>query len=217
MLPKDLARIWKAIRYDPRNLVYPLRHPGRLASGIYLFNGNRILQHPGARIEKAAGRVQFGCFWDFWRSKGGIVVHDGACLRFQGEAVIGDGAVLEVHPGALLEIGAGTTINPGSRIIALEEIRIGADCAISWEVQIMDGDYHRLSGPEGNPEPATASIHIADHVWIGARSLILKGTRIEAGAVVGAGSVIAGKKVPARTVVAGNPARTVRENAHWER
>jgi acetyltransferase-like isoleucine patch superfamily enzyme len=210
----NLTRMMKAVRYDLRNLFYPLRYPRYFLQGILLFNGNRILRHPSARLEKDGGRLQFGCFWDLWKNKGGIVLHEGARLRTRGNIVIGDGVTIEVHAGACLEIGPDTFVNPNSRIIALESIRIGADCAVAWDVQIMDGDRHFFLDSEGNRVRNTAAIHIGDHVWIGARSLILKGTRIEDGAVIGAGSVVSGH-VAAATVVAGNPARRIREEVRW--
>lgn len=130
--------------------------------------------------------------------------------------MIGDGVIIEVHAGASLEIGPETFINPNSRILAHESIRIGAGCAISWEVQIMDGDRHFFLDPEGARAKNTAAIRIEDHVWIGARSLILKGSRIETGAVIGAGSVVSGR-VAAGTVVAGNPASEIRAGVRWEK
>ncbi len=194
--------------------MYPFLHPRYLLQGIFLFNGNRILRHPSARLIKDGGRLQFGCFWDVWKGKGGIVLHEGACLRIKGNVVIGDGVIIEVHAGATLEIGAETFINPNARVIALESIRIGAECAVAWDVQIMDGDRHFFLDANGSPEKNTAPIEIGDHVWIGARSLILKGTRVEDDAVIGAGSVVSGR-VAAGTVVAGNPAVALREGVRW--
>ncbi len=216
MSSNNLARVKKAVRYDVRNLVYPFLHPRYFLQGIFLFNGNRILRHPSARLHKDGGTLQFGCFWDLWKGKGGIVLHEGASLRIRGNVVIGDGVIIEVHAGASLEIGAQTFINPNARVIALESIRIGADCAVAWDVHIMDGDRHFFLDAGGGREKNTAAIEIGDHVWIGARSLILKGTRIEDGAVIGAGSVVSGH-IAARTVVAGNPAGVIREGVRWEK
>jgi acetyltransferase-like isoleucine patch superfamily enzyme len=128
--------------------------------------------------------------------------------------VIGDGVIIEVHAGACLDIGPETFINPNARVIALESIRIGADCAVAWDVQIMDGDRHFFLNAEGQQEKNTAPIQIGDHVWIGARSLILKGAHIDNGAVIGAGSVVSGR-VGAGVVVAGNPAKVIREGVQW--
>jgi acetyltransferase-like isoleucine patch superfamily enzyme len=212
----NFARVMKALRYDLRNLVYPLLYPRYLLQGILLFNGNRILRHPSARIQTEEGRLQFGCFWQGWKGKGSIVLHPGACLRIRGSVVIGDGVIIEVHPGAYLEVGHETFVNPNSRIMALESIRIGADCAVAWDVQIMDGDRHFFLDEAGGRAKNTAAIHIGDHVWIGSRSLVLKGAHIEDGAVIGAGSVVSGH-IASGTVVAGNPARTIREGVRWEK
>lgn len=216
MLGKTVGRVWKVVRHDPRNLLHPVRRPRLLASGVMLFNGNRLLRHPSSRIEIEGGRLQFGCFWDCWDRRGGIVLHENATLRVRGDVVLGDGVLVEVHRDALLEIGGGTFINPDSRVIVLESVRIGRDCAIAWDVQIMDGDRHFFLDRQGARVRNTAPIVLGDHVWVGARSLVLKGASVGDGAVVGAGAVVTGE-VGASTVVAGNPARVIREGVQWEK
>jgi acetyltransferase-like isoleucine patch superfamily enzyme len=57
---------------------------------------------------------------------------------------------------------------------------------------------------------AMAPILIKRGAWVGARSIILKGVTVGEGAVVGMGSVVT-SDVPPRTIVAGNPARVIRE------
>ena len=53
-------------------------------------------------------------------------------------------------------------------------------------------------------------VTIEDDVWIGCQSVILRGITVGRGAIVGAGSIVT-KDVPAWTIVAGNPARVIRE------
>jgi acetyltransferase-like isoleucine patch superfamily enzyme len=53
---------------------------------------------------------------------------------------------------------------------------------------------------------------IEDHVWIGARAIISPGVRIGEGAVIGAGSVVT-RDVEPYTIVAGNPARFIKERS----
>jgi acetyltransferase-like isoleucine patch superfamily enzyme len=60
------------------------------------------------------------------------------------------------------------------------------------------------------------AIHIGSDAWIGANVTILRGVTIGQAAVVGAGSVVT-KDVPAYTMVAGNPARPIRELKSPER
>ncbi len=111
--------------------------------------------------------------------------------------------------GARVEIGAHTYLNRRTEITCHERVSIGEHCAIAWDVSIMDTDAHTFSG-----QPHTAPVTIGDHVWIGARAVILKGVTIGEGAVVAAGSVVT-KDVPPGVLVGGNPARVIREGVHW--
>jgi acetyltransferase-like isoleucine patch superfamily enzyme len=98
----------------------------------------------------------------------------------------------------------------GCSITAENQIKIGNRVLVGAGALIIDSDAHPLS-PEDRAtrqSARTAPIEIQDDVFIGARAIILKGVRIGYGAVVGAGAVVA-KNVPARAIVAGNPARVV--------
>ena len=57
---------------------------------------------------------------------------------------------------------------------------------------------------------ASAAVHINSKAWIGFNSIVLKGVTIGVGAIVGAGSVVT-RDVPPWRLVAGNPARIIRE------
>ena len=111
----------------------------------------------------------------------------------QGEIVIGDCAM----------------ISPGVRISAAESIRIGDSCMMANGVYITDSDWHGVYD-RVNREEAHTPISIGDNVWLGDRSTVLKGVSIGDNSIVAAASVVV-KDVPANVVVAGNPARVVRE------
>lgn len=117
---------------------------------------------------------------------------------------------------AVLTIGDGTFINEGSELHVGQRVSIGAGCAIAGHVIIRDRDSHRLWNA-GDEEPlieALAPVTVADHVWIGSRSMILKGVSIGEGAVIAAGAVVT-HDVPPGSLVAGNPARVIREGIRW--
>ena len=110
---------------------------------------------------------------------------------------------------ARIDIGDHTSIGIRTEIRCRELVQIGARCAISWDVQIMDTDYHQILG-----QPVTAPITIGNDVWIGTRAVILKGVTIGDGAVIAAGAIVH-TDVPPRTVAGGVPARILREEVEW--
>lgn len=107
---------------------------------------------------------------------------------------------------AVLTIGDLSTIGDRTEIHAGERVTIGKGVLISWDCVIMDRDYHGVAGKPERVKP----VAIHDGAWIGCRSTILPGVTIGRGSVVGAGSVVT-KDVPPKTVVAGNPARVIRQ------
>ena len=101
----------------------------------------------------------------------------------------------------------------GGGICAANEITIGNNVMVGANCQIFDTDFHPISFKKRLADPKlakTAPVMIEDNVFIGMQSIILKGVQIGCGSVVGAGSVVT-QNVPARVIVAGNPARVVKE------
>lgn len=86
------------------------------------------------------------------------------------------------------------------------EIVIGNNVAIGPETSLFSAghDHRQINLPD-----IARTIRIGDHVWIGGKSIILPGVEIGEGAVVGAGSVVT-KNVAPYTIVAGNPARMIK-------
>lgn len=113
---------------------------------------------------------------------------------------------LRAAPGASLTIGEGAGINFGTILDATERVTLGKNVAIGPYCIIADSE---TPGRTGEGAAAPAPIEIGDGVWIASRVTILPGTRIGAGAVVTAGSVVSGD-VPPRVVVGGTPARVLR-------
>lgn len=115
-------------------------------------------------------------------------------------------------PGSMLAIGNNVGIS-GSTLCASKSIIIGNNVLIGSGCLITDSDSHPIDWKEringGENKTSCSGIVIEDNVFIGARSIVLKGVTIGEGAVVGAGSVVT-KDVPANTVVAGNPAKLIR-------
>jgi maltose O-acetyltransferase len=110
-------------------------------------------------------------------------------------------------PGGHLEVGDNVFINYGSSLVSSAHLKIGDDCLIGTHVMVMDCDFHRVEDKAW--DTTGQPIVLEDRVWLGNRSMVLKGVRIGHDSVVAAGSVVT-RDVPPRSVVAGVPARVVR-------
>lgn len=107
-------------------------------------------------------------------------------------------------------LGDEVYLNVLCTILDCNEVRIGNHVMIGPSVQIYTAAHH-LNAEERNQGWEVAKpITIEDNVWIGGAAILLPGVRIGKNAVVGAGAVVT-RDVPPNTVVAGIPARTIRE------
>lgn len=121
----------------------------------------------------------------------------------------GRGVRLELacFSGARLEIGEGTHVNYGSNIAATKLVTIGRNCLVGQFAIIMDNDYHDVNNHHEMGE--ASPVVIEDDVWLGARCIVLRGTHIGRGSVIGANSVVKGE-IPPYSLAAGMPARVIR-------
>lgn len=138
-------------------------------------------------------------------------ISEGATVEIQSNFNLQTGVFVSVAKGAKLTLGSGYT-NNDVEINCTKEITIGHNVAISKGVIIRDSDSHILNN---QPEKMTVPIKIGNHVWIGLRAIILKGVTIGDGAVVAAGAVVT-SDVPANSVVAGVPARVIKNDVTWQ-
>ncbi len=119
------------------------------------------------------------------------------------------GADIQIFEGAKLTLGKESFINSDCKIRCHKEIYIGDGCAISHDFTAMDSDAHELNGSRN-----TNPIHIGNHVWIGTRVTVLNGVTVGDGAVIAAGSLV-NSDVPAGALVAGVPAKIIKNKVEW--
>lgn len=152
----------------------------------------------------------------------GIFYRDNCLLEIGGQSII-EGNLIFERSGAAIKIGRDTFIGNKTSLICSENIQIGSGVLISWGCTLIDQDAHSLHWDERKNDVSEWAkgrkewthvirrpIVIHDKAWVGFNSIILKGVTIGEGAVVGAGSVVT-KDVAPYTLVAGNPAKLIKE------
>ena len=134
--------------------------------------------------------------------------------RVEGRVRMGDG--VRIGPGTSivctgeLDIADHVLTNARVSIYCAKQIVIGRDALISWDVTLVDNDFHKLYDADKNWINPPAPIIIGERAWIGFGATIAKDTRLAAGTVIGAGAVVRGDFNDANCVLSGNPARLVR-------
>ena len=124
-------------------------------------------------------------------------------------------------PGAEIEIGDNVGIS-GATIYARKGIYIGENTCVGGNCKILDNDFHPIDveerlrllndvhGGDAADLIPTREIHIGKNCFLGCNSIILKGTVLGDGCVVGAGAVVSGK-FEDNCVIAGNPAKVIKK------
>jgi len=134
---------------------------------------------------------------------------------FKGKSVIGHGSKISVGPKGKLVFGENFNVSAESSIVAFSEIEFGKNCMLSWDILVMDTDFHGIKDSEGRILNAPKKICIGDKVWIGCRCLILKGSAIPSNSIIGANSVISKILDKENAIYAGNPVKLIKENVSW--
>ena len=118
------------------------------------------------------------------------------------------GCDIQLFKGGELEIGRGFHANTDCKIACGAKIKIGSRVSFGRNVTIRDTHGHILNTPGFKmAEP----ISIGDHVWVSSDSAVMPGVKIASCAIVASRSFV-NHDVPASTLVAGSPARVIREN-----
>ncbi len=238
-------RLTESVRYATHNrrrsFLWLLRLQRRLIDSAYtelyywlyikLFFGDqidlvgkaRVRIHPSTQlylrdskviVENGVLSVGYHYLPLYRRECGGLLRLWHSTLRIRGNVWIRPGVEITAQ-GADVVIGDGTVLNERLTLASKGRVEIGAHCHIGADGLIFDYDFHKHALASQKPEDVPKDVSIKDHCWIGSNVTILKGVVIGEGSIVGAHSVVT-RDVQPRTMVAGAPARIVKENVIWE-
>ncbi len=142
---------------------------------------------------------------------------DNCLLTIGGDFEIGPDVHIQLERGAKLSLGgrrhsSASGITCSSRIMVEKSVEIGIDCIIAWDVFISDSDWHNIA-----EQNRVVPVSIGDHCWISHGVSILKGSVIPSGCIVGAKSLVSSVFEAERALIAGLPARVIKNGVEWSR
>ncbi|WP_299181259.1 acyltransferase [uncultured Neptuniibacter sp.] len=135
-------------------------------------------------------------------------------IHFKGKAKIGIGAKLLVD--GTLYLGNNINITGDALLICAKKISIGDDVMIAWRSTLMDTDQHAIFNKNREQINPDQEIIVGDNVWIGSQSLILKGSDIKDGCIIGANTTITKSFNTENAVIAGVPAKVLKADVTWQ-
>ena len=138
-------------------------------------------------------------------------------IIFKGPTDLSQGIAIYAHDCAVLTFGSGNYTNGYCTIYCHKKITIGNNGMWGWNVILMDGDGHPIYDTENKIINRPQEIIIGNNVWLGADSSIMKGAYIPDGCIVGKGSTVTRKETKTNSILAGCPAKVVKENISWSR
>lgn len=126
---------------------------------------------------------------------------------------------VNIYNDSVFHIGKNNYINKKMTIILSEHKHcfIGDNSAFSLNIWIRNADPHLIyKCSTKNRINESKSVYIGDHVWIGQDVILLKGTQIDSGSIIGAMSVVSGKRIPHNSTWAGNPCKQISDDVFWD-
>lgn len=145
-----------------------------------------------------------------------IWINDGI-VKFNGSAGIHNGMNIRVY--GKLVFGNSFHSSSTGKIICYKQIVFGEDVLLGWDVEIVDGDAHKIyinnsyKLKQINPNK---DIFIGNRVWIGSNCKIFKGSMIGNDIVIAANSIITKPITNNNCIIGGNPIRIIKEDIYWK-
>ena len=136
-------------------------------------------------------------------------------MHFRGKAKIGKGSNLSVAGDVIF--GEKFHISAAGTVICRKKIEFGNEVLVSWDTLISDTDHHAVFDCQNDHQiNPNKSVYIADHCWVGARAILLKGVSLGKNTVIGTGSVVTKPFTEENVCLGGNPAKIIRQDTYWK-
>ena len=208
----NLKSLYFNLKYLP--LKDAIKFPFLISKNVFFLETNGTIKID-ATIKTGMIQIGYGEVGIFDMERSRSIWQVSGKVTFKGNANIGHGTKISVGENAHLELGDKFTVTAESEIVAQKNIKFGDNVLISWDCLIMDTDFHKIYDRSGEVINSPEPIIIGQKVWIGCRNVILKGSKISEGSIIGANSFLSKDISSQSGIFAGNPIRFIKGNITW--
>lgn len=136
-------------------------------------------------------------------------------IVIKGDVHAGNGTKIRVFETGKMILGVDFKVSSLTAFNCFHRMEFGSNIQFSWDCLVMDGDGHAILDENGVALPSQKPVVFGDNIWIGCRSTILKGSVIPNNCVIGSMSLVSGNKFEENTIIAGNPAKSIKKIGGW--
>ena len=199
------VNFWKTVYFNLHYFPFKVA----ITMPIFIYRHSKLYKMKGKIIIDApvrTGMVKIGPHLlgtqDFYNSR--TIWEVTGTLVIKGKANIGSGSKICIGENATLFIGDNFSLTGNSEIICQKKISFGNNCLLSWDILIMDTDFHHILNSEEQIINFPKPIIIGNHVWIGCRNTILKGVSIADNIIISANSTITRSITDSNNIIGGH-------------
>ncbi len=155
-----------------------------------------------------------GCRFSVSGNGSRIIIGDGCVIKGLNCLLFGDDS--QVIIGNNVHINASKHFPTVMNAVNGTKIIIGDECLFSNSIELHTTDYHPIYEiGDGKAINNAKDIVLDSHVWVGFRTIILKGSHISSDSVIGAGSLVASSFEEKNIIVCGIPAKIIKSGINW--
>ena len=139
-------------------------------------------------------------------------------IIFKGRCCLGKGCKVIVDSGGRIEFGHNFNCTAGLNMECKKSIIFGDNCVLSWDITILDTDFHPINDEYNVVVNPNKEIVIGNDVWIGYNSKIMKGVKVADNTIIASNTIVT-KSVKQSGVIIGNEGnkqRILRSGISWK-
>lgn len=157
----------------------------------------------------------YGSLGTICNNRNMLIINDKGKIYFNGAAQFALGVTLRCDHNGIIEIGNRFRANQNFTCFSNTRVSFGDDIVAGWNVNVRDGDGHYIFDENSNITNSNEEIVIGNHVWLASHCDILKGVVIPDDCIVGFRALVTRKFTESNCILAGVPAKIVKQKINW--